>query len=109
VFLKVIGVALLVMGAFPAILSTAVGLSRLGEAGAGGSAAQNISTGIGGVLVAAYGISILIRHRLACGRWWFLAAWAMNLLTPIGLFFLLVTASTTIAIRQRYMRFFGAL
>lgn len=109
VALRTIAVAFVLLGAASAVIGVATGAERFGRGDTSVSALQNFSTAVGGVLVALYGVLILRRHRLALGRWWFLAAWAMNLLSPIGLFFLVLIIVTTVTIRKKYAGFFGSI
>lgn len=107
VVLRTIAVAFLLLGGASAVIGVATGAERLGGGDTSVPALQNFSTALGGVVVALYGFLILRRHRLALGRWWFLAAWAMNLLSPIGLFFLVLIIVTTVTIRKKYAGVFG--
>lgn len=62
---------------------------------------------LGGVLVVAYGVVILTRSRLALGRWWFLAAWFMGLLTPLGLLSLALIVWSTLVLRRKHATLFS--
>ena len=104
---RTIAVAFVLLGAAIAVISVAAGAEHIGGGDTSLSALQNLSTAVGGVVVALFGVLILRRHRLALGRWWFLAAWAMNLLTPIGMFFLALIIVTNITIRKKYASLFG--
>ncbi len=63
---------------------------------------------VGGVLVVTYGVMILTRSRLALGRWWFLAAWCMNLLSPLGLVSLALIIWSTLVLRWKHAGLFAA-
>ncbi len=108
VVLRTIAVAFLLLGGASAVIGVVMGAERFGRGDTSVPALQNFSTAVGGVVVALYGVLILRRHRLALGRWWFLAAWAMNLLSPIGLFLLVLIIVTTVTIRKKYAGFFGS-
>ncbi len=82
------------------------GVGRVSDGDTSLPALQNFSTGLGGALVVVYGIVILSRRLVALGRWWFLAAWCMNILAPIGLFFLALIIWSTLLLRKRHAPLF---
>jgi hypothetical protein len=100
------GFSFLVLGALVAVAGFVFGGSSLYQGDHSVTALQNISSAIGGVIVGVYGLFILKRKRKALGRWWFLAAWAMNFLTPLGLFFLAFIIASTLTLRRKYADYF---
>jgi hypothetical protein len=99
---KAIGVAFLLLGSATAAMGIVVWFDRVGQGDTSLPAIQNLFTALGGTLVAAYGFLILRRSRLAVGRWWFLAAWPMNLVAPIGLLFLALIVASTLILRTKH-------
>ena len=100
--------AFMTLGVLVAIAGFGFGVSKIAVGGDGVRALQDISTGIGSAVVALYGLFITKRKRIALGRWWFLAAWAMNLITPIGLFFFALIIASTLTLRKKYPQVFRA-
>ena len=108
VVLKVLGVLFVLLGLSTIAMGILQEASLVGTGKTSLQGVQDFFTAFGGVLVAVYGLLILKRRPLALGRWWFLAAWCMNLLAPIGLFFLGLIIASTLILRKKYRQYFGA-
>jgi hypothetical protein len=106
VSVKAFSILFLVLGASVAVAGFVSGGTPIFQGDHSLMALQSVSSAFGGALVGIYGLLILKRKRIALGRWWFLAAWAMNFITPLGLFFFVLIVASTLTLRKRYAHYF---
>lgn len=103
---KAFSVAFVVLGLAVAVTGVVLGADRASQSDTSLPALQNFSTALGGILVAVYGMLILRRNPATLGRWWFIATWPMNFLTPFGLFFLALVVTSTLILRNKHAQLF---